>query len=465
MAVLFIHDPSYNFSGDNTDNLPDLKMQIGSKMTRSLGRFKHIPKLNLLDKIILAIFIALFFFGLIGSILTNHYYRAIKPAPGGALTEGIVAKSVAEANTSMQNLTGMGLVRFDGQGNIVPGLAKSYTISPDSKIYTFTLQKGLDATKIALELHSNTDKAISNFISVKNNQIIIKLDKPFSPVLADLTAPTLDPGPYKITKRTKTDILLSVNNDFPLAKPYISTIDIKIYSDQKTLDKALNDGSVMSGIGVNVHNAQLNKEVLTLSRNDMLLLNLTRDPWKDVNSRRKLVNYQKFDQPINLTVTLPASPHLKKQFDNLKKKYKPLNVNLKSNIVPMTKFNNDVIAKKDFDSLLITIDNGRDLDPYPFWHSSQIEKGQNLASFNNLGADKLMEKIRETTNLSDRQKLYYEFQGILKDQAPVLNLGPTKINYYVSKKVKGVKIDKGPTISDRFDNVWQWNLKTKKVSK
>jgi len=51
------------------------------------------------------------------------------------------ASWMEEVNTVMRVFEN--LLTFDSKGNLVPAAAEKYTISPDGKVYTFTLRKGL----------------------------------------------------------------------------------------------------------------------------------------------------------------------------------------------------------------------------------------------------------------------------------------------------------------------------------
>lgn len=435
-------------------------MKSKAKMTRLEGQFRRLYyKLRPADKIIIGLFLVVLLIGLVGSFYTNINSPQAKPAVGGTLVEGIVAKSNSEADADLQNLTGMGLVRFDSQGRIVPGLAANYSISSDNKVYTFTLMNGLDSQNIANQLKRKAE--LKDYaITVQSNQIIFTLKTPFAPILSNLTKPDLQPGPYTISKRSDKDIILIPNKKFPLGGPYISKIEAKIYPDQSNLDSALKRGVVMSGITTNAQNTKYQQYKLTLDKDDVLIFNLKNEPWSNLQYRQNLANKKRLAGKTDLVVTLPDDKRLISEFKILQKKYRPLNVELKSNILPTDQFNN-AVDSRDFQALLVGIDYGRDPDPYPFFHSSQIDKGQNLAGFKSDAADKLLEKARLTTDSTERDKLYSSFQDILKEQVPVIFINQMQLKYEVSRNVKGVKINSGITPSDRFANVWQWYIKTK----
>ena len=104
-------------------------------------------------------------------------------------------------------------------------------------------------------------------------------------------------------------------------------------------------------------------------------------------------------------------------------------------------------------------DPGADPDPYSAWHSSQANgNGHNLAAYRNTDADKLMEEARRTTDLDQRQRLYYTFQQTFHDDAPSVLLYYPVYTYFVSDQVKNVRLGALFNNASRFQNVTQWTL-------
>ncbi len=104
-----------------------------------------------------------------------------------------------------------------------------------------------------------------------------------------------------------------------------------------------------------------------------------------------------------------------------------------------------------------------DPDPYPFWHQTQIENGQNYSSFNNRSMSEILEQARTTPSYADRAKFYRSFQNLFADQTPALLLYYPVYNYVVDKKVSGVQL--GPLVdpSDRFNSLANWYMLTRRV--
>jgi peptide/nickel transport system substrate-binding protein len=99
-----------------------------------------------------------------------------------------------------------------------------------------------------------------------------------------------------------------------------------------------------------------------------------------------------------------------------------------------------------------------DPDPYPFWHDSQAESGQNYSGFVDRNIGIWLEQARTTTDRARRAQLYQSFEHRFQDQVPALLLFHPVYTYAINAEVKGVTM--GPILdpSDRFANIVDWYL-------
>ena len=120
---------------------------------------------------------------------------------------------------------------------------------------------------------------------------------------------------------------------------------------------------------------------------------------------------------------------------------------------------------RTFDALLVDLNlsGTPDPDPYPMWHETQVESGQNYGGFNDRVTSELLEQARITSDLGARARFYYQFQSRFIDQAPALLLFYPVYNYAVDASVNGVQV--GPLIeaSDRLNTLAQWSVVTRRV--
>lgn len=123
----------------------------------------------------------------------------------------------------------------------------------------------------------------------------------------------------------------------------------------------------------------------------------------------------------------------------------------------------DALRSRSFEAVLVDLEIPPDPDPYPFWHQTQIEQGQNYSGFDHREASEVLEEARCTTEQAKRIELYHRFQEIFAEEVPSLLLYYPIYNYAIDEKIKGVQV--GPIInpSGRFRSIAQWYIDTKRV--
>jgi peptide/nickel transport system substrate-binding protein len=118
------------------------------------------------------------------------------------------------------------------------------------------------------------------------------------------------------------------------------------------------------------------------------------------------------------------------------------------------------LIPRQYQAAVFGWDPGPDPDPYPAWHSSQArDSGRNLAGYSNEEADRLMEDARRTRDLDERQRLYYAFQDIFREDVPSLLLYHPVNTYFLTEEVQGLELGVLFSNSSRFRNVHEWVFK------
>jgi peptide/nickel transport system substrate-binding protein len=121
------------------------------------------------------------------------------------------------------------------------------------------------------------------------------------------------------------------------------------------------------------------------------------------------------------------------------------------------------VRNRNFDAALIEIELTADPDPYPLWHSTQAESGQNFAGFANEEADIVMEEARRTTDRERRFELYSTFQQIFTEEVPSLLIYYPIYVYAVDDSVHDVQLSPLLHTSDRFRNIYEWYVQTEEI--
>lgn len=123
----------------------------------------------------------------------------------------------------------------------------------------------------------------------------------------------------------------------------------------------------------------------------------------------------------------------------------------------------EALESHDFEAILVHLALPGDPDPYPFWHETQVEGGQNYAGFAHRRASEVIEQARVIVNRERRRQLYYEFQEIFAQEVPALLLYTPIYTYGVDERVHNVQI--GPVVhpSDRFRTIAEWWIVPRRV--
>ena len=123
----------------------------------------------------------------------------------------------------------------------------------------------------------------------------------------------------------------------------------------------------------------------------------------------------------------------------------------------------EALENRDFEAILVHVALPGDPDPYPFWHETQVENGQNYAGFVHRRTSEIIERARVIVNRERRRELYYEFQEIFAQEVPALLLYVPVYTYGVDERIHDVQI--GPLMHrpDRFHTISDWWIVHRRV--
>jgi peptide/nickel transport system substrate-binding protein len=123
----------------------------------------------------------------------------------------------------------------------------------------------------------------------------------------------------------------------------------------------------------------------------------------------------------------------------------------------------EALEARDFQAALALLRLPGDPDPYPFWHETQIEAGQNYAGFVHRRISEVLERARVTVNRNRREELYDEFQVLFAEQLPSLPLYVPVYTYGVDARIQDVQIGPLMVPSDRFRTILDWWIVHRRV--
>ena len=181
---------------------------------------------------------------------------------------------------------------------------------------------------------------------------------------------------------------------------------------------------------------------------------------KNIN---ELYTRKKNDVQLEVTLTTIQKDDMILAAETIRDMWQNIGVKVNLKIVETGKIQKEIIKPRAYEVLLFGQILGRDPDPYPFWHSSQAnDPGINLSLYANKEVDRLLEDARQTSNTEERQKKYEEFQQKIIQDIPAIFLYSLQYTYLVPNNIKGITTESINHTSDRFSNIENWFIKTKK---
>lgn len=198
---------------------------------------------------------------------------------------------------------------------------------------------------------------------------------------------------------------------------------------------------------------------------------LTASGWLDKDNngfreKRETKNGKIQNTELKINLTTSDWPDLVKTAEAVKEMWKEIGVNTEISILDINKLENAVIRPRNFEALLFGEAYGRYLDPFAFWHSSQKkDPGLNISFYSNKKVDQLLEETRRTSDRELIAKNYADFQKLVIEEMPAVFLNSQLYFYVVSPKVKGITVQNIALPSDRFNEINNWFIDTKRILK
>lgn len=171
-------------------------------------------------------------------------------------------------------------------------------------------------------------------------------------------------------------------------------------------------------------------------------------------------------ETLRFSISTSNIPELKHTAEILKDTWTKLGADVKVEIFEPSDLAQKVIRPRKYDSLLFGNVVGRDLDLYPFWHSSQRnDPGLNIALYTNIKADKALETIRNTSDEAKQLEAYKVLENEIQTDVPAIFLYSPDYIYATHADIRGQKIENITSPSERFMDINSWSIETERVWK
>lgn len=169
-------------------------------------------------------------------------------------------------------------------------------------------------------------------------------------------------------------------------------------------------------------------------------------------------------QILKFSISTSDAPELKKTAEIMANTWNQLGASVDVKVFESGDLNQNIIKTRKYDVLLFGEVIGKDMDFYPFWHSSaRIDPGLNIALYTNISVDKLLEEIRNTTDKAERDAKITKFSNEVRNDTPTIFTYAPEFIYAISPRIKDVTMQSVSNQSDRFGAINKWYIETDRV--
>lgn len=307
---------------------------------------------------------------------------------------------------------------------------------------------------------------------------------------------------------TITSLTLSANQRYFGPVPNISTLVFKFYPDPQGMVDAYNIGAIDS-FGLSTYNPAISKLMVRYNsyylnsyRYYAIFINPSTAPTQlqDIKvrsalsgliDRAALVNnvlgghgqvlygptalaqnpVQNYDptvlQGLSLQLTVPDNQFLVDTANIIQKEWQGAGVNVTLNVLPTETIQEDTLKNSDYSLLLFGNITDSSQDLFAFWHSSQrFYPDQNLSLYDNKTVDTALEQYRSSFDTTQRAQLLSTISNDIASDIPAIFLYSPDYLYIATPTLGGFSADKYISVaSDRFSDVTNWYIETKRVFK
>ncbi len=172
-------------------------------------------------------------------------------------------------------------------------------------------------------------------------------------------------------------------------------------------------------------------------------------------------------QQLSFTLSASDTPEYHMVTSELQQDWRALGAKVNIQLQDATDFQN-TLSYHNYDAVLYGISIGVDPDVFVYWDSSQADirsaNRLNLSEWSNPTADNSLEAGRTRLDPLLRVVKYKPFLKAWQQDAPALGLYQPRLLYLTNGPVAGLNSHAINTVTGRFDNVQNWEIREVKVT-
>jgi len=401
---------------------------------------------------------------LIAFITLTLWVREVRSEDSGGskmtYTEGWLIKD-SNAIPDLGRLTNAGLTRYLSDGSIGADIADKWEESEDHLTYKFTINDYYSASMLMQNIEQSGDVfGDVEASSPDEKTIVFKLHQPYNFFLGVTTKSVFPFGPYTVESQTEQNITLVSRKDYHLEKPKIKRIVLRMYGNEKELERVLKTRKVLASADLDRDIIGEKSQRIALPRYISVFFNTRHAPFDKKEIREKIIKGENVaDLKLKVKLVATDSQEVKDELQGVVDRLNKQGIQIDVVTQDTGTLVSGVLAKRDFDLLLFGIDYGYGEDLYPFWHSSRTDSpGNNFTGLKSKELDWKLEDARLTTNLDERANKIKEAKEIIKNEFVEIPIKEKVMLYQSSYKVKNNDLKHLADPLDRFNYISEWTV-------
>ncbi len=172
------------------------------------------------------------------------------------------------------------------------------------------------------------------------------------------------------------------------------------------------------------------------------------------------------EKPLKFKLYIPQNQEMINVSNFLINSWQKISVEAEPVILEAKTLTQEIIETRSYEALLFGEIIGQGADIYSFWHSSQVNSpGLNLSLYENKTLDQLIEENRLIVDEKKKEENFKKIKEIFQKDKPALFLYNAYYLYLLPAKIKGSDITVANFPSERFADIPNWYIYTRRKLK
>ncbi len=167
---------------------------------------------------------------------------------------------------------------------------------------------------------------------------------------------------------------------------------------------------------------------------------------------------------LTIEISTVSNSDLQKAAEVVQRNWNSLGVKTTLALYGSNELNQGVLRPREFEGLLFGYILDRDLDLFPFWHSSERnDPGMNLSLYTNISVDGMLEEYRQEKDPKEKAEIMQRIKKAISQDVPAIFLYSPHFLYATPDRIQDLNIGHLISPEERFLEIHKWFIETDRV--